>query len=358
MSTAAQELSVDTQTTAGTTVEDRIKDRRSKLMQKFDFESAQGILPFTNEKYFEQSNPIVRSSLFSASKMGGSFEDWTEIFSFGSGSIHYRGPALTVDHEQVLVRLMVLARGRSLTKPINVRVADIRKWLDIADSGQSYAKARRILDDLAKGEIRISCKQALARLYHLLTVREVGDRPDGRFFKDFLDNRFGPQIKMIGAALNDDSNTVDISMRFISNQVHDSRSRRLLVSLDPIMAIFFDGVNTTLVPFEVLDQCDRFGKKLLAFIASHRDGVFPIRLEHYFYFSRSRSEYSTVKRRFKSDMKKRLTGWEEKGFIEPGWEIYQNNAGDEIVRGLKCGEMVRIKSELEQMKNLEDGDDL
>jgi len=47
-----------------------------------------------------------------------------------------------------------------------------------------------------------------------------------------------------------------------------------------------------------------------------------------------------------------------KGLHRTGLGDLQNNAGDEIVRGLKCGEMVRIKSELEQMKNLEDGDDL
>ena len=64
-----------------------IDDRKVKLKQKFDLESAQGILPFTNERLFEQSNPILRSALFTAGKMNVKdrihYQEWTEIFSLG-----------------------------------------------------------------------------------------------------------------------------------------------------------------------------------------------------------------------------------------------------------------------------------
>jgi hypothetical protein len=314
-------------------------------------ESGQGILPFTNERFFEQSNPIVRSALFTAGKMNvrakSQYLDWTEIFSLGSGSIHYRGPILTVDHEIVLVRLMVLARGRSLTQPIHAFQADLLRWLDLdPNSGANYKKARRILDDLAAAELRISSKPALRRLLSILTSPAISDMADGKFFQDYIQNRFSSHLKMIADGIENDQ-PVDVSMKFLTNQTHNHVTKRMMINLDPISAIFFDGVNTTLLPFEIWDTLDRFGKKLLPLIASHRDGVYHIKLEKYHEFSGSKSEYKTVKRRFKSEQKKRFADWEAKGYIVPGWSIERNNDGEEIVSGLKAGEAVRIRSRLE-----------
>lgn len=328
-----------------------IDDRKVKLKQKFDLESAQGILPFTNERLFEQSNPILRSALFTAGKMNVKerihYQEWTEIFSLGSGSIQYRGPALTVDHETVLARIMVLARGRSLTKPVQCFQADILRWLDLdPNSGANYTKARRILDDLAAAELRISSKPALQRLLKILTSPAISDMPDGKFFHEYVNNRFSSHLKMIADGLENDQ-PVNITMQFLTNQTHNTVTKRMMLNLDPIAAIFFDGVNTTLLPFEIVDSLDRFGRKLLPFIASHRDGVIPIRLEKYHEFSGSKSDYPKVKRRVKSELKKRFEGWEKKGFIVSGWDISRNNDGEEIVRGLKIGEVVRTKSKLE-----------
>jgi hypothetical protein len=322
-----------------------IDDRKTKLQAKFEFESGQGILPLTNEKYFEQSNPILRSALYSTTKMGKVYTDWTKIFSFGKGSIMYKGPGLTIEHEIVMARLLTLARGKSLTKPVHVYLADILRWLDLGDSGANFAKARTILDDLSTGEIKIADKIALRRLYELLTSPSVADRPDGKFYKQSIENRFGPMLKMIAQGLENDE-PVDITMRFISNRAHNSITGKTLLSLDLISAVFFDGVNTTLLPFEIYDTLDRFGKKLLPFIASHRDGVFPIKLESYHKFSGSISEYAKVKRRMKSDFVKRLKTWEAKGWIEPGWTFYRNDDGEDLVRGLKLGADIRCRSEL------------
>lgn len=326
-------------------VSDIIDERKAKLQGKFDIDSGQGILPFTNEKYFEQSNPIVRSALFSTVKMGKVYSEWTNIFSFGGGNIMYKGPALTVEHEIVMARLLVLARGRSLTKPVSVFLADVRKWLELDDSGINFKRARKILEDLGSGEIKISDKIALKRLHHILTNPNLGDRPDGKFFKESIDHRFGPMIKMIGQGLENDE-PVDISMRLIANQAANGKTGRMLLSLDYIAAVFFDGVNTTLLPFEIWDTLDRFGKKLLPFIASHRAGVFPIKLESYHKFSGSISDFEKVKRRVKSEMKKRLECWEKLDYIEPGWSFYKNEDGEELLSGLKLSSSIRIKSEL------------
>lgn len=325
-----------------------VDSNRSKLRQKFDVESAQGVLPLTNKKLFEQSNPILRSSLFSAKKMDAKpqYMDWTEVFSMGSGSILYRGPMLTVDHEVVLVKLMVLARGRSLTQPIPVTQADICRLMNMdAISGANYRKVRRILDDLASAEFRISSRPALQRLLSLLQSPAIPHMADGKFFVDFIQNRFGAQLEMIAAGLHDNQ-PVDLSMKFITSQTHNRVTKKMLISIDPLTTLFFDGVNTTLIPFEIWDELDRFGKKLLPLIASHRDGVYSYKMERYHDFSGSRSDYSVVKRRFKSDLKKRFQDWEEKGYIVPGWNISQNPEGEEIVSGLRVGEKVRIKGKV------------
>jgi len=332
-----------------------IDARKSALLEKFEQGSGQGILPFTNERFFEQSNPVLRSSLFTAGKMNirnkSQYLEWTEIFSLGSsGSIHYRGPVLTVDHEVVLVKLMVLARGRSITKPIHATQADILRWLDLdAGSGANYIKARRILDDLAAGELKISSKPALRRLLSILTSPTLSEMADGKFFQELVKNRYNSHLEMIAHGIENDQD-VDITLSFIQNVTHNHITKRMMINLDPIAAVFFDGVNTTLVPFEIWDKLDRFGKKLLPFIASHRDGVFNIKLKHYHEYSGSSSEYAKVKRRFKSELKKRFKEWEEKEYIVPGWSIERNLNGEEVVSGLRAGDAVRMKSSLDLMR--------
>ena len=131
-----------------------------------------------------------------------------------------------------------------------------------------------------------------------------------------------------------------------------------MINLDPVFAIFFDGVNTTLLPFEIWDDLDRFGKKLLSLISSHRDGVFPVMLEKIHEFSGSVSEFEKVKRRVKSDLKKRFEDWESKNYIVPGWNISRNDNGIEIIRGLKAGEAVRIRSKLNLPPIIDSDDDI
>lgn len=341
-----------------------IDDRRFKLQQKFNQECSQGILPFTNERLYEQSNPILRSALFTAGKIGSRehYNDWNEIFSLGSGSIQYRGPGLTVDHEVVLTRILVLARGRSLTKPVMLLQSHILRWLGLDDSGANFKKARKILDDLAAAELRIFNRPALERLLHLLTSPDIADMADGKFFQEMIKNRYSGHLKAIAEGLRNNQ-PVNVTLRFLTNQTHNPTTGRMALSLDPIMAIFFDGVNTTLLPFEIYDNLDRYGKKLLALVASHRDGMNATKLEKLHEFSGSKSDYKTVKRRFKSDLKKRLQEWELKNYIEPGWRLSQNDEGHEMAYGLKTGDAVRTKSRLEvlspshfaEAEELEDG---
>lgn len=326
--------------TNATDPKEAIAERRTRLFSQFELQSSQGILPLTNELFFEQSNVVVRSTLFSAANGRGHFPEWTEVFSLGSGSIQYRGPLLTVHHETVLAKIMVLARGRSLTQPVSVFVADVVRWLDLKESGPAFKKARAILDDLKAGELRISHKPALKRLYTLLTA-DQDKRPDGKFFNDYVKNLYGAHLKEMGAALaNGDPFEIDLS--FIQKQSQSPRTGRLHVNLDPMTAVFFDGINTTLVPFDVWNALDPVGKRIMGYVASHRDGVFPIRLVNYHKLSGSRSEFRLVERRFKSEFNKRLVKYAELEYIEPGWSIYRGNDEEWMVKGLKIGKTARI----------------
>lgn len=328
-----------------------IDTRKQAIRERADKGLVQGLFSFTNEKLYEQSNPILRSSLFSVGRLNvkarPTYNDWTEIFSLGSGSIQYRGPALTVDHEVVLVRLLVLARGRSITKPVAISLADVLRWLDLdANSGANYTKARRIIDDLGAAELKIGSKPALRHLLEILSSPETSAMADGKFFQDLVRNRYSGHLKMIAQALENDQH-VDITLNFIQTVTYNSATRRMMINLDPLTTVFFDSVNTTLLPFEVWESLDRYGKKLLPLIASHRDGVYPTKLERYHEFSGSKSSYSSVKRRFKSEVRKRFREWEEMGYIAPGWRVDQNQDGEDIVSGLKLGDAVRIRSNLD-----------
>lgn len=321
-----------------------ISERRAKLLQTFDLSSAQGVLPLTNEDYHEQANPIVRSALFAAIKSGEKYEDWVEIFSLG-GSVKYKGPQLTVDHEHLFTKILVKARGRSLTKPVPFLMTEALGWLKLKDSGPNRTRVRKLLDDLKEASVRIASKSTLNRLYNVLTRKDLEDMNDGSFLKQFVANRYSEYLPMIMQSYQD-SEPFEIDLDFIGRTALQPNSRRLMVELDPMMALLFDGVNTTLLPFEIWDTLDSYGKKLLPFIASHRDGVYRLPLKVYHCLSGSKSTYESVERRFKSDFNKRLIDYEAKGFIEPGWVIVRNRDHLWMVDGLKGAAPIRIKSEL------------
>jgi hypothetical protein len=321
-----------------------IAERRTKLFRTFDLSSAQGVLPLTHEDYHEQANPIVRSALFAAIKSRGKYDDWEDIFSLG-GMVKYKGPQLTVDHEELFTRILVKARGRSLTKPVPFRMTEALGWLKLKDSGPNRTRVRTLLDDLKEGSVRIASKSALNRLYNILTRQDLEAMPDGKFLKQFVMNRYSEYLPMIMQSYQD-SEPFEIDLDFIGRTAMQPNTRLMMAELDPMMALIFDGVNTTLVPFEIWDTLDSYGKKLLPFVASHRDGVFRLPLKSYHCLSGSKSSYESVERRFKSDFNKRLQEYEEKGWIEPGWVIVRSREHIWMVDGLKGAAPLKIKSEL------------
>lgn len=325
-------------------LKEEVAERRSKLIRLFDLSAAQGVLPFTNEDYHEQANPIVRSALFAVTRTRDTFVDWVEIFSLG-GTIRYKGPQLTVHHEMLFTRILVRARGRSLTKPVPFTMTEALKWLDLKDSGANRTRIRGLLEDLKEARVRIASKSALGRLYNILTRKDLADRPGGSALRTLVEDRYTDYLPMIVQSYNG-GEPFEIDLDFIGRIATQGRSRRLHIELDPMMALLFDGVNTTLLPFEIWDTLDPFGKRLLSFVASHRDGVYKLLLESYHRLSGSKSEYTKVERRFKSDFMARLRKYEALQYIEPNWDVVRNRDDKWLVTGLKAGPAIKIQSEL------------
>lgn len=327
-----------------------------KLQLKLSLESASGILPCTNQRYFEQSNRILRSAVFAAVKRGEMYPEWTELFSFGKGGIFFKGMGLTTEHEEVLAQLLLRARGSSLMKPVQIYQADLVRSLKLSVGGSAFKKVRKLLDELSTCEIRIRDQQALARLYVLLTESKEHAHPETIKYVQHLKDLYEGIVDMIKDGLAKGEAT-DISLRFIQRQTHNSKTGRILIHLDPITALFFDGANTTLLPFETWVSLCMLGRKLLPFIASHRDGVFPIKLETYHEFTGMRGDFTKNKRKIKFEYKRLFTEWEGKGWIMPGWKIAPNLDGDEIVSGLKIGDELRIRSKQQLAAFAEGADD-
>lgn len=312
----------------------------------------QGQLPLQSDRHFEQANPILRSNLFRVAPPPGIkvYDDWVPVFSVGSGEIQYTGPVLLTDHEEVWTRLLAWARGQSLTKPVPILRSDLLRDLGLCDSGTNYAKLNKILDDLSKGQIKIKDKHALANVYKLLSSEDISKMADGGFFKQFVENRLGLHIKYIAEAIAKDE-PVEITIRFIEKRTTLPRSGRDAVNLDPLTCLLFDAVHTTLVPYEVRNKLDAYGRRLLTFIASHRDGVNPILLEKYYMLGGYNSDFEKMKRKFKAGMIKRLEEMEAEDMIEPGWSITKNREGAWIVAGLKPGSAIRVRAKLVEASN-------
>lgn len=308
-----------------------------------DQQSIQGILPFAPDEYFEQANPLLRSGIFGPKRIKERYDDFIDIFSLGGGAIRYRGPRLNTQHETVLLNLMQLARGRSLTRPVSIQTIEALNWLELKKAGKSYDKVNDILKDLADGRIEIAHRPAQRRLISLLTSKDLTKLPDAKFFRDYIQNTFGEQLEMlIRAEANNEVSPIQMS--FITRIAESPHGRRRLINLDPIAALFLDGTNTAFLPVKIWQSSayDYVDRRVLGYINTHRDGVFAHKLDKYHKLVSATYAYDAKGRsRFKSDMNKRLIRWEKELLIEPGAGIVLGAEDEWVLSGLKAGPDLR-----------------
>ena len=337
-----------------------VREQKKAAVQELrDQQSIQGILPFAPDEYFEQANPLLRAGLFGPKRVKERYEDFIDIFSLGGGAIRYRGPRLNTQHETVLLNLMQRARGRSLTKPVSIKMIEALKWLDLKKAGKSYGKVYEILQDLEDGRIEIAHRPAQRRLISLLTSQNKV--PDASFFRAYIQNTFGEQLEMlIRAEANNE--IAPIGMSFIQRISESPHGTRRLINLDPIAALFLDGTNTAFLPVKIWQSgnYDYVDRRVLGYINTHRDGVFPHKLDKYHKLVNATYAYDSKGRsRFKSELNKRLVRWEQEQLIEPGASIILGAEGEWVLAGLKAGPELRYSNvEIPVPENPEVDDDL
>lgn len=324
-------------------------ERKLRTSKELAQLQVQGVLPYFNPAIYEMANPIVRSALFGLSKHKLYYQEWETTFSVGGGSLQQRGPSLNTDHEELWARLLTYARGTSLTKGIHVRIVDLIRDLNYSTGGPNFARVSRMLNDLEAASVRISHKPALKRLYELLTDKNLAKRADGKFLVELIRNRYSEHLKAIQAALASDSNEpVYVTLRFIERKTTHPISGREVISLDPMTCLFFDGTNTTLIPYKVREKLNPISKRLLTFIGSHRDGVYRMRLYFYFMLVGYKGDYTKLERKFKSEFIKTCTALQERNYIKPGWGIERNEDHEWMVFGLQIGDAARVKEAMEE----------
>lgn len=316
--------------------------RLEERQQRLDLALANGAIPYRSPNIFEQANPIVRSCVFRANNRREYFQEWTPIFTIGNDSISFKGPVLNTEHELLWSKLLCLARGISLTKPIKTNQANLMREMRMNTGGKGYSKLRRMLEDLEQAKVRISSRPALERLVRIMTSPDIADKPDGKFLKEFIKNRLGDHLDAISKSLSTNE-PYEISLSFIQNRSTQPKNRFELINLDPMTCLFFDGINTTQVHYDVWDQLDPFGKKLVGLLKSHK-GSLNLRLEKLY----MASGYSTLEftdsavRKFKAFCLRNFKSLEDASIIKPGWRIERSSVDDEwVVYNIEVGEIVR-----------------
>ena len=274
-------------------------------------------LPFWPDEYYEQANPIVRSSLFSISNRRKFYEDYTPIRVVGDGTIEAFGPLLKVFDETVMMQLMQYCRGQRLTKPLSITRRQLLRELDLASSGKSYARLDLSMSRLSKAKIKISSKAMLRKLLALMTNPKFNNEIDPEM-KKILNENYGPFLGAISSALSKDEDFF-ITMGFISNYALNSDTGEMIVKIDPLMILLLDGINTARVR-----RSDRqllsapAAIRLLEYFMSHSVPIYDQKLETYHEMLGSENDNM---RKFKADFVSWMKEIESLGRIAPGWSI-------------------------------------
>ncbi len=296
-----------------------IKDGKSKQTQYSKNAQYQDKLPFWPDSFYEQSNPLVRSSLFSISNRRKTYEEYTPISSIGEGSIEYRGSRLNTFDEEVYLQLIQYCRGQSLLRPIASTKRQILSDLGLTASGNNYKKLMASLGRLESGKLRISAPHILLKLSELLQNPNLSKGMEPEFIKE-LHSRYEEYIEVIDIALFEKHDLL-LSMGFIQNSLIDPQKGNLRISLDPLLVLLFDGINTTRTDRHERSLLNPAEKKLLSYILSHSGKVFPLKLETIHMFLNSDSEFSRNKAAFTKALISYLETLERLGRIEPDWDI-------------------------------------
>lgn len=277
------------------------------------------------DNFYEQANPLTRSSVFSCSKGKEHFDDYTPMRVVGDGEILYRGYKLNTFDEDVFLQLLQYIRGRSLSRWLFLDRSQLLKDLGWGEGGTAYDRLEASLNRLDSAKMKITSPAALRKLYTLLEQPELLKSMNPKYAADFVEDSalLKDGIKM---AL-DTGTPFFVTVGFIQNNSATPKGQ-LWLRVDPLNTLLWDGVNTTRVSRYERSLLSPAEKKLHAFILSHSGGVYNLSVETYRDLIGSKS---TNLRRLKFDLRGWLASLEKLQRIEPGWSITEDNK----VTGLK-----------------------
>lgn len=271
------------------------------------------------DNFYEQANPLTRSSVFSCSKTREHFDDYTPVRVVGDGEILYRGYKLNTSDEDVFLQLLQYIRGRSLSRWLFLDRAQLLKDLDWGEGGTAYDRLEASLNRLDSAKMKITSPAALRKLYTLLKQPELLKSMNPKYAADFAEDAtlLKDGIKM---AL-DTGTSFFVTVGFIQNNSATPKGQ-LWLRVDPLNTLLWDGVNTTRISRHERSQLSPAEKKLHAFILSHSGGVYNLSVETY----RDLIGSKTANLRH---LKRQLRVWfgslEKLQRIEPGWNITDDN---------------------------------
>lgn len=295
------------------------KDGKPKHNQFTKNAQYQDRLPFWPDSFFEQSNPLTRSSLFSISNRRKYFEDFTPVSVIGEGSIEYMGKRLNTFDEDVFLQLLQYCRGQSLLKPLVSSKSQVITDLFLSTGGKNYKKLMTAVNRLESGVLRVSAPHILMKLSELLQNPSLSTGMEPEFIEE-ISKKYSEFAEAIDEAIYN-KQSYFITVRFILNSGENPKTGGLVVQLDPLMVLLFDGINTTRTDRYERSLLAPAEKRLLSYIHSHSGKVYPLKLETLHSLLASDLAFSRNKAKFTANLTSHFEALERLQRIKPGWKI-------------------------------------
>ncbi len=289
-------------------------------------------LSFWPETFFEQSNPLARSSVFVASaksKTTTYFKKYTPLNVVGEGNIEYRGAQLFVFDETVFLTLLNYLRGQTLLRPLDVSKKSLLEDMGFSNGGKNHKKLIDALDRLDSGSLKISSRHVLKKLSEFLLNPHLQNNMNPEFVAE-MQSRYGKFVEAIDSAAYNNEDFF-ITVKFFQNYGCNPDNGKLIIQLDPLLVLLYDGINTT--------RTDKFERRhltptetrLLTYIHSHEAEVFTLKLETIHELIGSTTNLERSRSVFMKTITKSLETLERLQRIVPGWSVT-----NEHVIGLKA----------------------
>lgn len=276
-------------------------------------------LPFWDDDFYEQANPLLRSAVFACTGTREHYAEYTPVRVIGDGEILYRGHRLNTFDEDVFLQLLHYMRGQPLTAPLVLDRKQLLTDLGYTPGGTAYRLLDASLNRLDSAKMKITSGAALKKLC-LLLARPDLVRSSNPEFAAILSKNFQKLTHEIIDAL-EHGHDFFLTVGFIQNNAGSSAGR-LVINIDPLNILLYDGINTTRISRHERRLLSSAEKKLHAFVMSHSKGVYDMNIETYHEMMGSQDKNM---RKFKMNLRKYLATMERLKRIEPGWEITRDN---------------------------------